>query len=538
MPSVTPSPLNTMLPGGPRQIEAAPRGPPVPAPADARDRTRIADRPGRAGPGRAERAEAQPPRLIEIQPDTSGFVPEKPPGPPAPIPPEVAVKKVGDLIEVVGQAEGEIDVVVGRSRLIQTRDELTRIAIANPAVADVELINDQPNTRLLNLYGRSFGTTDLTLWDAQGRPTTFLVRSTIDTRDLEARFKQIFPGADVHVRQASSQVILEGQVPDIKTMAEVLQLVTAELRSGQAAGGGGGGGGLPGVGGGGGGMAGGAAGGGGGATASLGSGLIINRVRVPGPRQVLLHVKIAELNRSAIRQIGVNWLDARNKNIIASTIGGIGDITASGAAGQASSFTPGLRGGPTRIPNLIQPVQSVFNATGSAFPTANSQLFGIFNAGEFSLFLNALRENSLAKIIAEPNLMTLDGQPAKFLAGGQFPYPVPQISSSGGGNVVTIQFVPYGALLSFLPNILAGDVIRLDVEPSFSELNFAAGTSVNGTAVPGITQPRPPGRSWSFARGRPSPSPACSRPRARRRPRASPAWATCRSWARSSVTPS
>lgn len=457
MPSVTPSPLNTQPPGAPRQLDAPAATvptPPTPAPPAP---LIVPVAPPLTAPAEVRSA----PRVIELRPDSTGFVPEHPPGPPEPTPPELAARKVNDLIEVVGQAEGEIDVVVGRSRLIQTRDQLTRIAVANPAVADVELINDQPNTRLFNLYGRAFGTTDLTIWDAQGRPTTFLVRVTIDTRDLEARFKQIFPGADVRVRQASSQVILEGQVPDAKTMAEVLQLVSAELRSGQASAGGGGGGGfLAGGGGGGGGSGGGA--GGGGVVAGLSS-LIINRVRVPGPRQVMLHVKIAELNRTALREIGVNFLDIQRRTVYGSQIGNAGSV-----AGSAL--------GPPRT------------LAGAASSGANSQLFGIFNAGEFSVFINALRANSLAKVVAEPNLITLDGQPARFLAGGQFPYPVPQPSATGGGSVVTIQFAPFGALLSFLPTILGGDVIRLDVEPAFSELNFATGTSVNGTAVPGINQ--------------------------------------------------
>ena len=77
---------------------------------------------------------------------------------------------------------------------------------------------------MFNIYGRSFGTTSLTLWDADNRPLSFLVRVTLDTRDVESRLKQTFPGADVHVRQVGMQVILEGQVPDSKTMSEVLQL--------------------------------------------------------------------------------------------------------------------------------------------------------------------------------------------------------------------------------------------------------------------------------------------------------------------------
>jgi pilus assembly protein CpaC len=100
-----------------------------------------------------------------------------------------------------------------------------------------------------------------------------------------------------------------------------------------------------------------------------------------------------------------------------------------------------------------------------------------------------LRSNALAKILAEPNLMAIDGQPARFLAGGLFPYPVPQSSSIPGGTaVVTVQFANFGAILSFVPHILMNDLIRLDVEPIFSQLNFGAGTTINGGRVPAIDQ--------------------------------------------------
>ena len=113
----------------------------------------------------------------------------------------------------------------------------------------------------------------------------------------------------------------------------------------------------------------------------------------------------------------------------------------------------------------------------------------MFDAGHFSLFIDALRSNSLAKILAEPNLMAMDGQPARFLVGGMFPFPVPQSSSIPGGTaVVTVQFQRFGTILTFLPQILANDVIRLDVEPVISELNFAQGTTVNGGIVPSITE--------------------------------------------------
>jgi pilus assembly protein CpaC len=228
---------------------------------------------------------------------------------------------------------------------------------------------------------------------------------------------------------------------------------------------------------------------------SLMPGTIVNRVHVPGPRQVMLKVKIAELNRTAMRQIGVSWLDTRNNAIMGSSVGGAGTVTGLANASQSSAFgpagfLPGTLSQPIpdrfRVPQF-QPVTSAFNANGLAAPGSNAQLFGIFNAGEFNIFVNALRSNSLAKILAEPNLVTLDGQPAKFVAGGQFPYPVAQSGVTGGGTAITIEFKEFGAILEFLPNIREGDTIQLDVSPVFSELNFGQSVALpNSGSVPSL----------------------------------------------------
>src|SRR6185295_9647930 len=84
----------------------------------------------------------------------------------------------------------------------------------------------------LNVYGLAFGATNLTLFDADDEPISILVRVTLDTQDLQARIKQIYPSTSVRVIQVGPQVILEGQVPDSKSMAEVLQLVESELLGG------------------------------------------------------------------------------------------------------------------------------------------------------------------------------------------------------------------------------------------------------------------------------------------------------------------
>lgn len=467
--------------------------------------------------------------ITAVQPDEAeaGDVP----APPVPIPPESERPRIleppnapqprraeapappadGPALREVGAPSEEIQVLVGGSKLLELgpQQRITRVLVDNPRIADVQILDEESeNPRLINLYGISFGRATLTVWDEKDQVTSYNVIVGLDDQGVQERIRAAIPGADVTVRQIAAQVVLEGQVPDSRTMDQVLNLVVSELRlsiaaagsnvlqpnagptvtgsqtqSSMALGGLGGGGQSQSR--------------GGGVAQPVGAGVIINRVRVPGPRQVLLKVRIAELNRTALRQLGVSWLDARNNAFLGSTIGGAGAIGANGGAAQSAAFSPmGLVPGAlnTSIPSRLvapgfQGVSSAFNAAGQAITDSNTQLFGVFNAGEFNLFINALRSNGLAKVLAEPNVVALDGQPASFQAGGEFPFPVPQSATAGGGSVITIQFKRFGAILDFLPQVLENDVIRLDVAPTFSELNFAAGFAIpGGGRVPGLNQ--------------------------------------------------
>lgn len=428
------------------------------------------------------------PRVIHVPVNDSGLIPDRPPIPTQARSKEDVAADLSNMIETVTEPEAEISLIEGQTKIIQSRRELTRIVISNPLIADVELLNDQPNARLVNLYGKAFGTTSLTMWDQTNRPVSFLVRVTLDTKDLSSRIRQAFPGADVKVRQVGPQIILDGQVPDSKTMSDIVQLVSYTLMSSPSlrgtAGGAMGGGGMGMAGGaGGGGMGGGAMGGAMGGAAGRAAMMLINRLTVPGPRQVMLHVKIAEINRSATRTLGVSWLYARGQSIFGSA------PTGPNAPAAISTTTSAAYTQASNAAGFVKPVQGNFSGSGSAAPSANTPLFGVFNAGHFSLFIEALRSNNLAKILAEPNLVALDGQPARFLVGGMFPFPVPQSSSIPGGTaVVTVQFQRFGVILTFLPEILPNDVIRLDVEPVISQLNFTESTTVNGGQVPSITE--------------------------------------------------
>jgi pilus assembly protein CpaC len=200
------------------------------------------------------------PRVVRFPVDSTGFVPEHPTvSSPARSRDEVS-KDVANLVEMVTAPEAEISLVEGQIKTVRTRRALSRIIVSSPLIADIELVTDQPGSRLFNLQGKSWGTTTLTMWDETDRPVTFLVRVSIDTHDLEGRIRQAFPGSEIKVRHVGMQVILDGQTTDSKTMSDILQLVTLTLMNspsmrGLAGGGGGGGGG--------GGMSGGSMGGGG-----------------------------------------------------------------------------------------------------------------------------------------------------------------------------------------------------------------------------------------------------------------------------------
>jgi pilus assembly protein CpaC len=190
---------------------------------------------------------------------------------------------------------------------------------------------------------------------------------------------------------------------------------------------------------------------------------IINLIRVPGVHQVMLQVRIAELNRTAMREIGTDILavDSSTGNIVGTQIGGalVDGIGSAGAGGL------------------------VGEALGAISPSTTG--FGIFPSGDFQILLQALRDNSVLTILAEPNLMAMSGHEASFLAGGEFPVPVP---GQGGFNGNTIEFKDFGVQLVFVPYVMDNDKIRLRVAPEVSTIDFSIGTTlvVGGDRVPGV----------------------------------------------------
>jgi pilus assembly protein CpaC len=193
----------------------------------------------------------------------------------------------------------------------------------------------------------------------------------------------------------------------------------------------------------------------------------------------MLKVRIAELNRSALRAIGSNFLgvDPRTGSIVGSQI--------AGSVNAAGTVTPGLFQRNAVAGELLGAAQAAITPLTN---TGGTTVFGIFRAGNFMFTFDALRRNSLLKILAEPNLVAFNGQLASFLAGGEFPVPVPQVGAAGVAPVVTVRFKEFGVRLGFLPYILDGDRIRLTVAPEVSQIDFTIAVTLvqGGSPVPGL----------------------------------------------------
>lgn len=373
--------------------------------------------------------------------------------PPAdPLPGPDKDKDLKKHFEVIQQT-GEFSVQVHRSKLLRTAKDIYRTAVVDDAV--LEIVQFTP--REISLIGRSQGTTHVTFWfdDPATQPVTYLVTVEPDAGQvkideekyqlLEDMINEMFPDSKIHMQLIANKLVVRGQARDSEEAFQIMTLIRAQ---GMGMGGGGMGGGI-------GGMGGGFGFGGineGQAADPLQDNAtgaarrtnyqIINMLRVPGVQQVALRVKIAELNRTAARNFGMNLQ---------------GHIDVGDSSKILLNSVLGNNGGQTQ-PSVL------FNIDGD----------------DLSISLNTLQQHGVIKLLSEPTLVTLSGNPATFIAGGEFA--VPTIVGSAGLNAVTTDFRAFGAIISFLPTVVDKDRVRLQVSPEFSQIN--SGLTVNGT--PGL----------------------------------------------------
>jgi pilus assembly protein CpaC len=180
---------------------------------------------------------------------------------------------------------------------------------------------------------------------------------------------------------------------------------------------------------------------------------IINNITVGGVQQVMLDVKVIEVSRTKLRTLGVDWAAYTN-----------GDFAISSVSGLISAFTQGTR-----------------DVTVAA--SAETFTFGVVDGNSaFFGVIEAMAQNNVAKILADPKLVTVSGRPARFLQGGEFPVLVPQSLGT-----VSVEYRPYGTELDFVPIVMGNGVIRLELRPRVSEPDPALSVTINGTTVPALT---------------------------------------------------
>jgi pilus assembly protein CpaC len=191
-------------------------------------------------------------------------------------------------------------------------------------------------------------------------------------------------------------------------------------------------------------------------------GKVLNLLQVGGIQQVMLEVRVAEIDRSLLKRFGINF---------------------SYLSGSGNQF------GLTLLNNLTGLSQGGSPATGlKVSDTVNAVLRFLAGGATWTVFIDALKEEGLLNILAEPTLITLSGRTANFLAGGEFPIPVPQ--GSGAGTTITIEYKPFGVGLTFTPTVLSEKKISMQVAPEVSQLDFSKSVSVGGFLVPSLTTRR------------------------------------------------
>src|SRR5215471_13617924 len=353
---------------------------------------------------------------------------QQPAAAPAATPP---VQQSASSVQETGEPQ-TLHLLVGRSLVISSPTRIKRVSLADPEIAEALVVS--PTQVLVN--GRKPGGVSLMVWDEADQSQAFEVSVDIDVLGLSQKIHEVFPSENVHIDTSKDTVILSGKVSSAAVADKILEVVK-------------------------------------------GSAKVTSMMEVPAPPtgEILLQVRFAEVDRSALLELGVNILGTGlGKTPFSITTGQFGGVSA-----PTITDTFPIRSGGS------QPVQGT---SSQSFPNALNIFFWNPNI-HLGAAIQALQNKNVFQILAEPNLLTESGKEAKFLAGGEFPYPTVQsVGSGGGGNAVTIQFKEFGIRSSFTPILTAAGTIHLKVSPEVSTLDFSNGVVISGFSLPALSTRR------------------------------------------------
>ncbi len=313
----------------------------------------------------------------------------------------------------------KLELTSGKSKVLDLPVAIKRASLANPDVADTVVLSPTQ----IYLTGKATGVTNLTLWNESGNMMgMYDVVIAPDLSRLKENLHKALPEEKgILVTSSHDHITLSGTASNANSLTRAISIAEAYAPK-----------------------------------------KVVNALQVGGVQQVMLEVRVAEMNRELIKRLGVNF----------SAIG-------------SNEFAISLLGGLTSLATFTTPNGGAVAATTALTSTVNG-IFG-FETGSISWtgFVDALKEENLIKVLAKPTLVALNGQEAAFLAGGEFPIPVPQAFG-----LVTVQFKKFGVGLVFTPNIMNSKHISLNVAPEVSELDFQNALRLQGFLVPAITTRR------------------------------------------------
>jgi pilus assembly protein CpaC len=285
------------------------------------------------------------------------------------------------VVHNVTQATERLEMTVNTSQILTLGARIPRIVVNNP-----ELVTARPiSENQIQIAARKSGVTQINLWDEKGQIYTVDLLIFGDVRELEVNLKRMFPSSSLRVIRLTNSLVLEGQVDRPEIVTTIRQLAEDYAPK------------------------------------------VINNMTVGGAQQVLLKVKVMEVSRTKLRNLGVDFSFSGSGGFFTSTAGGI-------------------------------------------IPGDETIDFGIFDGGdEFLATIEALQQNRLIKTLANPTLVTVSGRPASFNSGGEIFF---QVNNGVSGS--TVESEKFGTLVHFVPIVLGDGRIRLEVRPTISELDDSA----------------------------------------------------------------
>lgn len=327
-------------------------------------------------------------------------------------------------------AAGPMTLIVGRGELLQFRNDVKQVAASEPKIADVVVIS--PREVMINAKGP--GRATIIIWEAGSSAARYEVNVVPDNYEFDLfreQMKHDLPGSDIQVTGKGDTLVLTGTVASSDDAKRAAGLAQTRAKT------------------------------------------VVNLLKAPPdpePRQILIQVKFASIDRVALKQIGFNLF---SKN--------------------------GILNGESTTEQFQSPRFSQLQYSNGSFTNSSSVNFAdLLNLFVYRPDINlgatieALQQDNLLQVLAEPNLITIEGKEASFLAGGSFPFPVLTTTSTGGSTapVVTVQFKPFGVQLNFTPNVTASGAIDLKVAPEVSSLDYADAVTLQGFLIPAISQRR------------------------------------------------